>query len=52
MYGSGELCYDPPRWHTWAGPEDIDWAQTHGEPDPTTSRCGCACADAPKLEIV
>lgn len=46
-YGFGEACYDPPQWHTWAGPEDIDHARATGQPDPTTGRCGCPCAVEP-----
>lgn len=35
---------DPPAWHTWAEREDIDHAAATGQPDPSTSRCGCYCA--------
>lgn len=45
-WGLGEACYDPPQWHTWAGPEDIEHARATGQPDPTTGRCGCPCAVA------
>lgn len=41
---------DPPAWHTWAGPEDIAHAEATGQPDPTTSRCGCSCAVVPTEE--
>lgn len=35
----------PPKWHTWADNEDIEHAKNTGQPDPSTSRCGCPCAD-------
>ncbi|WP_280357118.1 hypothetical protein [Nocardia otitidiscaviarum] len=35
---------NPPRWHTWADDDDIAHAKATGQPDPTTSRCGCHCA--------
>lgn len=38
---------DPPRWHTWADHEDIEHAAQTGQPDPSTSRCGCRCAVEP-----
>lgn len=37
-------CMDPPQWHTWADDEDTEHAAATGQPDPTTSRCGCPCA--------
>src|SRR5574343_358091 len=37
--------HTPPVWHTWAGAGDIAHAATTGQPDPSTSRCGCPCAD-------
>jgi hypothetical protein len=43
MFGSH---YDRPQWHSWAGPEDIDHAAATGQPDPSTSACGCACSGA------
>lgn len=39
--------FDPPQWHTWADSEDIEHARNTGQPDPSTSRCGCSCAVAP-----
>lgn len=44
-----DCCYDPPRWHTWADVDDIEHAATTGQPDPSESRCGCRCADAPRV---
>lgn len=34
---------DPPTWHTWADPDDIDHAARTGQPDPSLSPCGCPC---------
>lgn len=39
---------DPPRWHTWAGSDDVEHAAKTGQPDPSESRCGCSCADVPR----
>lgn len=40
--------FDPPQWHTWAAKGDVEHAAKTGQPDPSESRCGCACADAPR----
>ena len=40
----------PPQWHTWADLEDIDHAVATGQPDPSTNRCGCACADVDAVQ--
>ena len=37
--------HTPPTWHTWADADDIWGAAQMGRPDPSTSRCGCPCAD-------
>lgn len=37
--------HTPPQWHTWADDDDIRHAVTTCRPDPSTSRCGCPCAD-------
>jgi len=36
-----------PGWHTWADVDDIEHAAATGQPDPSTSRCGCYCAGEP-----
>jgi hypothetical protein len=41
MFGSH---FDPPKWHTWADDDDIEYARNTGQPDPRGSRCGCECA--------
>jgi hypothetical protein len=38
--------FNPPEWHTWADPEDIEHAAKTGQPSPAESRCACSCADA------
>lgn len=43
---SGEH-FEPPQWHTWADEDDIEHAALTGQEDPSHSRCGCWCADAP-----
>jgi hypothetical protein len=52
-YAKCESCQcnsHPGGWHTWAGPDDIEHAKATSQPDPTTGKCGCWCADGPKLE--
>lgn len=39
--------YATPTWHTWAGKEDVEHARKTGQPDPTTSVCGCPCVHDP-----
>jgi len=41
----------PGGWHTWADPDDIEWALAQGKPDPSSSKCGCPCADGPVLDL-
>jgi hypothetical protein len=36
---------EPAEWHTWADKDDIEHAKDTGQPDPSTSRCGCWCAE-------
>lgn len=43
--------HTPHHWHTWAEREDIDHAAATGQPDPSTSRCGCHCAAATEGDI-
>jgi len=38
----------PGGWHTWADPEDVEHAAATGQPDPSSSKCGCPCADGPE----
>jgi hypothetical protein len=35
--------------HTWADADDVAHALATGQPDPSQSKCGCACADGPVL---
>lgn len=39
--------FNPHQWHTWADGDDITHARNTGQPDPSTSRCGCRCAEVP-----
>ena len=42
--------FDPPEWHSWAGPEDIDHAANTGQPDPSPSPCACGICGTPPTE--
>lgn len=39
--------FDTQTWHTWADEDDVQHARDTGQTDPSESRCGCHCADAP-----
>ena len=43
MFGQ---CFDPPKWHSWAGPEDLEHAAATGQPDPSDKPCACLCSGA------
>lgn len=36
--------FDPPQWHSWADEDDIEYAKTTGQADPSMQKCGCSCA--------
>jgi hypothetical protein len=40
--------FDEPKWHRWAGPEDIEHAEKTGQDVEALkgSRCACECARA------
>lgn len=41
----------PGGWHTWADPTDVEHARLTGQPDPSSGKCGCPCADGPERDV-